>query len=159
QHRQEGRVQRIQGNRRVEQSFAGGGAKPAEADGLVHRVFEILRVRLWDFTRGQVERRRNQRGDLFNGLVEDDFLQAASDVFPLALRGLIEELRVVVESLVQQAYDKQRLASAAASCFGETLQQEDIATLRLRGREFEEFTKLVEDEEQPFAFAISNESG
>src|SRR2546430_221864 len=132
-------MERVQGRRRVhERGGRGGGAGPAKPKRRAHGVAGGGRRVPRGKSGGDGGRRADEMGDLVERLVEDDFLEAASDFFPFPLRGLGELVGVGAEALVEQAEGEERLAAAAGGDFGQLLEEEDVLALGVEGGEFEE---------------------
>src|SRR6185295_15805010 len=104
------------------------------------------RLCFWNLVNTHIKRGRNDMADLLDWLIENDFIEATSDFFPLPLRGLVEMVSVGVETLVKQANDKQWFVCAPRRSFRDTLQDEYVLSMRIERGELKKLPQLVNDQ-------------
>src|ERR1017187_749184 len=103
-----------------------------------------------------VHGRRNHVRRLLDRLTEDNFFKPSSDLFPLALRRLIQMIGIGIEPLVKETDDEEGLTATTRCSLGETLQKEYILSLRMYRGELQELSEFVQNQKQPLALRVGD---
>ena len=101
-----------------------------------------------------IECARDKRCRMSQWLIENNFVEATGDLVPLMSNSGRQTFSVGVEALVQHSKQNEGLVAASGSHFGHTLKYEHILVFVALRCVFEQFAKLVDDEQYTRSISI-----